>query len=138
MQDISLHILDIIENSITAHASRINVQIVEDVKKDILQIKIDDNGKGMDTVMKHNALDPFWTLKPGKRIGLGLPLLAQASREGGGSIEIDSEPDKGTKILATFRLSHPDRKPMGDIQKTIRLMEITHPEIIFTFEHMKI
>ena len=45
MQDISLHILDIIENSITAHASRINVQIVEDIKKDILQIKIDDNGK---------------------------------------------------------------------------------------------
>ena len=137
MQDISLHILDIIENSITARASRINVKIAEDKKKDMLQIFIDDNGKGMDAEMKHNALDPFWTLKPGKRIGLGLPLLAQASREGGGKLEINSEPDEGTKISATFRLSHPDRKPLGDIKTTIRMMEKTHPEILFIYEYVK-
>ncbi len=65
----------------------------------------------------------------------GLPLLAQAAKESGGTIELDSEPDRGTTVKATFRLSHPDCKPVGDIGQTIRTLVIAHPEIDFVYEY---
>ena len=134
MQDISLHILDIAENSIAAAASRIAITITEDTQHDLLYVEIRDNGRGMDEEMARRALDPFYTSKPGKRVGLGLPLLAQASREGGGRFEIESEPDGGTKLTATFMLNHPDRKPLGDVEGTVQMLQLTHPEITFEYE----
>lgn len=135
MQDISLHILDIVENAITAKATQIDVRITEDQRKDLLTIIIEDNGIGMDEISVHSALDPFWSTKPGKRIGLGLPFLAQAARESGGTLSIESRPKVGTKIVAEFARSHPDRKPLGDIHGTIRLLEKTHPEVSFTLRY---
>jgi len=132
MQDISLHILDIVENAINAHATKIDVRVAEDREKDLLTVTIQDNGIGMDETSACSALDPFWSTKPGKRIGLGLPLLAQAARESGGTVSIESRPEAGTKIVARFTLSHPDRKPLGDIQGTMRLLEKTHPEVFFS------
>lgn len=131
MEDISLHILDIVENAITADASKIEIMVIEDRQNDLLTITIKDNGKGMDEEIISLALDPFFTSKPEKRIGLGLPLFAQAARESGGGLEIESKPDGGTEIIAKFRMSHPDRKPLGDIQGTLDLLRITHPEIDF-------
>jgi len=137
MQDISLHLLDIAENSVNAGATRVDIRIVEDAPGDRLCVEIRDNGKGMDSATMRKALDPFYTSKPGKRIGLGIPLLAQAAREGGGKLVIDSDPEEGTYIVATFMLSHPDRKPMGDVDGTVRMLQITHPEIEFTYEFMR-
>ena len=134
MQDISLHILDIAENSIAAAASTIAIVITEDVKLDLLTVKITDNGRGMDEKTLQRALDPFYTSKPGKRVGLGIPLLAQAAREGGGSFDITSKPDGGTMLTATFMLSHPDRKPLGDVDGTVRMLQLTHPEIQLKYE----
>lgn len=135
MQDISLHILDIVENAITARATKINVRITEDRNKDLLTVTIEDNGIGMDNMSARSALDPFWSTKPGKRIGLGLPFLAQAAREGGGTLNIESSAETGTKIVAKFVLSHPDRKPLGDIHGTIYLLEKSHPEISFSLSY---
>ncbi|HDK16815.1 MAG TPA: ATP-binding protein, partial [Nitrospirae bacterium] len=81
MEDLSLHILDIAENSITAGASRIRIKIIEDIKANLLLIEISDNGKGMDREMFEHACDPFYTTRTTRRVGLGLPLLAQAARE---------------------------------------------------------
>ena len=134
MQDISLHLLDIAENSINAAASRIDIKIVEDLKRDLLTVEIRDNGQGMDEETVRRALDPFYTSKPGKRVGLGIPLLAQAAREGGGSFTIKSEPDGGTSLIARFTLSHPDRKPLGDVDGTVHMLRLTHPEITFEYK----
>jgi len=38
-------------------------------------------------------------------------------------------------LKARFALSHPDTKPLGDIAGTMRILEVTHPEIEFFFEH---
>jgi len=135
MEDLSLHILDIAENSISASASRIEIRIDEDRAGDLLTVEITDNGKGMDESMLKKALDPFFTTRTTRRVGLGLPLLAQAAKESGGTIELDSEPGRGTTVKATFRLSHPDCKPVGDIGQTIRTLVIAHPEIDFVYEH---
>ena len=134
MEDLSLHILDVAENSIAASARKIEIRIDENQAKDLLTIEIEDDGKGMNEQMRQKAFDPFFTTRTTRKVGLGLPLLAQAARESGGTIELDSGPDRGTKVTATFRLSHPDCKPMGDIGLTIRTLVTAHPDIDFVYE----
>ena len=135
MEDLSLHILDIVENSIAAMARRIEIRIDEDMAKDLLTIEIKDDGKGMDEQTLKKALDPFFTTRTTRRVGLGLSLLAQAAKESEGTFDLSSEPGKGTTVNATFRLSHPDCKPMGDIGQTMQVLVMSHPEIVFLYEH---
>ena len=137
MEDISLHILDIVENSIRALATRIKIKIEENMEKDWLTLEIEDNGQGMDEVTKNKALDPFFTTKATRRVGLGLPLLHQAARETGGKLEINSEAGKKTRIKTTFRYSHPDRKPLGNIEETLLVLAAGYPEVDFIYEHKK-
>jgi anti-sigma regulatory factor (Ser/Thr protein kinase) len=135
MEDLSLHILDIAENSIMASAGRIEISIDEDEARDLLTLEISDDGRGMDEEALKKALDPFFTTRTTRRVGLGLALLAQAARESGGKLDISSRPNEGTRVRATFRLSHPDCKPMGDIAETIQTLVLSHREIHFLFEH---
>lgn len=119
MDDLSLHVLDIIENSVSAGATIVEVEIVEQIKQNRLIIEIDDNGRGMNKEILAKVLDPFYTQKTIRRVGLGLSMLAQAAKEAGGSFDIRSTPGKGTHIKATFVHDHIDRKPIGDMAETI-------------------
>jgi K+-sensing histidine kinase KdpD len=137
MEDLSLHILDIVENSIRAHAKKIEIKIIEDKKKDLLTIEIIDDGKGMDKKTLKNVLDPFFTTKNTRRVGLGLSLLAQSAEESGGSIKIESKPGQGTKVKAVFGYSHIDRKPLGDVNKSLKVLIAANPDINFIYEYQK-
>jgi anti-sigma regulatory factor (Ser/Thr protein kinase) len=133
MEELSLHILDIVENSIRAGAQNVDVRVEEDVEKDLLRIVIRDDGAGMDDETRQKVLDPFFTTKERKRVGMGLPLLADAARFAGGSIEVSSEPGRGTQVVASFRHSHIDRQPLGDLARTMEALIIGNPEIEFIF-----
>jgi signal transduction histidine kinase len=135
MEDLSLHILDIAENSIRAGAEKIVIEIHEDIDADELIVRIEDNGEGMDAETLRNAANPFFTTKDGKRFGLGLSLLAQAAEDAGGAFTIDSQKGRGTRIKATFVLSHPDMKPMGDIAETIKTLVVSYPDRRFLFDY---
>lgn len=137
MEDLSLHILDIVENSITAGATKIRIRIIEDIKQNLLLIEISDNGRGMDEEMFKNAYDPFFTTRTTRRVGLGIPLLAQAARESMGDINIKTKKGKGTTITANFQYNHIDRKPLGDIEKTLTVLIAANPEIDFLFQHKR-
>ncbi len=137
MEDLSLHVLDVAENALVAGADRIEVRIFELPKEDVLKLEIEDNGTGMDRESMKRALDPFYTTKPSKRIGLGLPMLAQAAKEASGEMEIQTAPGKGSLIRATFQLTHPDIKPMGDMLQSIVTLACAHPHVQFTFEHQR-
>lgn len=137
MEDLSLHILDIVENSLKASADRVAIHIVEDTAADLLSLEIADNGAGMDEEARKRALDPFYTTRTTRTIGLGLPLLAQAAREAGGSFEVASAPGRGTTVHATFRLSHPDLKPMGDIAATVATILAGRPGLDLRFEYRR-
>ena len=137
MEDLSLHILDIAENSIAASAGKIEIRIEEDQAKELLTIEITDDGKGMNEQTVKKALDPFFTTRTTRRVGLGLSLLAQAAKDTGGDLELNSAPGEGTQVKASFRLSHPDCKPMGDIGLTIKTLITGHPEIDLLYEHKK-
>ena len=137
MEDLSLHILDIVENSVAAAADRIEILIDEDTRNDRLSLEIRDNGRGMDEATRKKALDPFYTTRTTRRVGLGLPLLAQAAREAGGTFELESEPGRGTLVKAVFQLSHPDRKPLGDIAATLQTILSGRPDLDLHFQYIK-
>ena len=137
MKDLSLHLLDIVENSIRAEAKRVEISVEEDEEKDMLTLRIEDDGKGMAAEALRQATDPFFSTKPGRRVGLGLALLAQATREAQGAFEISSAPETGTKIVATFHYSHLDRKPLGDIPATLETLMVGHPGVDFLYEHRR-
>jgi len=98
---------------------------------------IQDNGKGMNRETTKKIIDPFFTTKQGKRMGLGLSLISQAARQTGGNIQIDSEKGKGTKITVLFNYNHPDMKPMGNILETLKTLVIGNPFIQFIYDHKK-
>ena len=138
MQDLSLHILDIVENSINAGAKRIEIIIEENTKKNMFVLRIKDNGKGMDKKTLAKVLDPFYTTKKTKRIGLGLSMLAQATREAEGTFNIKSKKGQGTTIIAKFVYNHIDRKPIGNMAETmIALIASNGLNIDFIYAHSK-
>ncbi len=137
MQDLSLHILDIVENSLAAGARKVEIRIEEDSAADRMKVEITDDGCGMDEEMARKALDPFFTTKTVRRVGLGLPLFAEACRMTGGELSLQSCPGKGTTVRATFQCSHIDRKPLGPMADTLMTLIIGHPEVELAYEHRK-
>lgn len=137
MEDLSLHILDIVENAITAKAKKIDVSIREELNEDRLVIEIIDDGIGMDEEVREKAIDPFFTTRTSRRVGLGLSLMAQAAREAAGMLRIESELGKGTKVAATFQYSHIDRKPLGSMIETMTTLLLGNPELDISYSHQK-
>ncbi len=131
MEDLSLHILDIAENSIDAGASRVEIKVTVIITDDRLVLEISDNGRGMEEGAIRRVKDPFFTTKTVRRFGLGIPLLAQAAEECNGAFLIESHPGRGTVITAAFQNSHIDRKPLGDIGATMAVLIGGHPDIDF-------
>lgn len=128
MRDLSLHLLDIITNSISAGAARISVEICMSPEEDELLIRIDDNGKGMNADFLETVTDPFSTTRTTRKVGLGIPLFKEACELTGGSFQISSEPGVGTSVTARFVLSSIDRLPLGDIGETISGLIGSYPD----------
>lgn len=129
MKDLSLHLMDIAQNSIVAGADNISLilEIIEDPKR--LVCEIIDNGRGMDAEFLKSVTDPFKTSRTTRNVGLGIPLLKLSAEMAGGNLTLKSEPLKGTKIKAEFSVGHIDRIPLGDISGTITMLIMAHPEI---------
>lgn len=135
MEDLSLHILDIIENSVNAQARRIEIRIDEDPEKDLLTLEILDDGTGMDAQMLQKATDPFFTTRKTRPIGLGLSMISESARATGGKLTVESAPGKGTRVIVTFHPSHIDMKPLGDIPQTLLTLIVGHPDIELSYCH---
>ena len=137
MEDLSLHILDIVENSVAANADTIEIRITEDTERDLLSVEVIDNGIGMDDETVRKVLDPFYTSKTVRRFGLGLPLLSEAAKAANGDLSITSKKGEGTKLRADFQYSHIDRRPLGDMAQTIFTLVMGNPETDFVYVHKK-
>lgn len=128
MRELSLHILDIIENSIRAAATVIFVTIEVDAGADLLRISLEDNGPGF-AIPGDLATNPFFTTKSGKKIGLGLSLFGAAAEQAGGKLQISQSTLGGAAVKAAMRLTHVDRMPLGDLASTISGVVATNPQI---------
>lgn len=134
MEDLSLHILDIVENAAAAGATRILIAVNESSGRDLLSLRVTDNGRGMSRQDRRRALDPFYTTMR-KRTGLGLPLLAQTAELSGGTVVLESAPGRGTRVTARFRLGHVDRPPLTQVPETLMTLFFGHPGIDFRYRH---
>jgi anti-sigma regulatory factor (Ser/Thr protein kinase) len=136
MEDLSLHILDIAENAVAAGATRVLIAVNENSGRDLLTLRVTDNGRGMSREERRRALDPFFTTMR-KRTGLGLPLLAQTAESSGGGLRLESAPGQGTRVTARFRLGHVDRPPMTKIPETMMTLFFGHPGTDFRYRHTR-
>lgn len=119
MEELSLHILDLMENSLAAGADCIKLRIIEDPAGNRMVIELIDNGRGMSEKEAEAALDPFFTTRTTRRVGLGLPLFKATAQQCGGTLTLVSEPGQGTRVVAAMELKHIDRPPLGNMGATI-------------------
>ncbi len=136
MNDLSLHIIDIIQNSISAGAKAIKLIVVENLIDDKLIISVEDNGKGIERDKLKQLADPFFTSRTTRKVGLGIPLFKQSAVQSGGDLVIESEVGVGTKVTASFVNSHIDRPPLGDLPNTVVLMISSNPSLFFEFKYI--
>lgn len=137
MDEIAMHVLDIAQNAVEAGARRIEVWIEEDADADVLVVEVRDDGRGMDAGTLARATDPFYTTRTTRRVGMGLSLLKAATEAAEGSLDVASEPGKGTRVRATLRLGHVDRAPLGDIETTILVLLVGNPGVSVRFRHAR-
>ena len=140
MKELSLNVLDITQNSITAGAKLIEISLIED-SNGILTLKISDDGCGMSQETVRRVIDPFYTTRTTRKVGMGIPLLKLAAEQTGGQVSIESKhvslhpEEHGTTTTALFYKNHLDFTPLGDIVSTITTLVQGHPDVDFIFEH---
>lgn len=138
MKELSLNILDIAENSVKAEATL--TQILIDESETQLVLSIIDDGCGMSEQTVQSVIDPFFTTRTTRSVGLGIPLLKLACEQTGGSLAISSKligdgDDHGTRVVATFNKQHLDYTPLGDVTSTMLTLIQGHPDNDFLFIH---
>lgn len=135
MKDLSMHVMDIIQNSISADAKRIELDIVENKQQNLFMIRISDDGKGMSDEVLSKVTDPFYTSRTTRKVGLGLSLLKQNAERAGGGLCINSLEDRGTVVYSFFEYDHIDRLITGDVAGTMSMMASANPNIDFVYRH---
>lgn len=135
MNDLSMHILDIVQNSISAGATLVTLTVDESPAEDLLTIAVGDNGRGMTPEQVSRLADPFFTSRTTRRVGMGIPLLMDSARQSGGDVRIESEPGKGTEVTAVFGYSNIDRPPLGDVANALMLLVSSNPDLDFLFTY---
>lgn len=133
MLELSLHILDVVENSLRAGAGRVSIGLEASRAANRLDLVVEDNGRGMPPDLAARAADPFFTSRRTRKVGLGLALLRQAAEACEGLFELRSQPGRGTVVRASFGLTHLDRPPVGDMAATLLGLIVGRPEADFSY-----
>ena len=132
MQELSLNILDIAQNSIVANATLIEIGVEVD-ENDFLAITVRDNGKGMDQETVENVINPFFTSRTTRKVGLGIPFFKQAAEDTGGSFHIESQVGIGTTIKAVFDTNNIDYTPLGEVWDTVAILIQMNENLDFVY-----
>ena len=133
MTELSLNILDIAENSVKAGASLTEITVEVDTAQNLLEIIIRDNGCGMSEEQVKQVVDPFYTTRTTRKVGLGVPFFKESAEATGGSFSIESKIGIGTTVKASYKLDNIDRMPMGDLTATIHTLITMHEDLDFLF-----
>lgn len=135
MRELSLNVLDIVQNSISAGAPLIETEILENRREHTLTIRITDNGKGMSEEQVKSVIDPFFTTRTTRKVGMGIPLFKMAAEQTGGSFSIASVLGEGTVVTANFCTDSVDFTPLGDIASTIIVLITMNTDRDFVYRH---
>ena len=135
MRELSLNILDIAQNSISAGAPLITIEVSENTIDHTLIIGIYDNGKGMSEEQVKSVIDPFFTTRTTRKVGMGIPLFKMAAEQTGGRLEIKSELGVGTEVRAYFKTDSVDFTPLGDVASTVQMLITMNTDRDFVYRH---
>ncbi len=135
MKELSLHILDITQNSIRGKASHITIHIQEQLNKNLFEFTIQDNGSGIPNEIFKTIKNPFTTSRVTRKVGLGIPLLDRTCENCGGSLTLETLEGKGTRVRAVMVYDHIDRPPLGDIAATIAMLITSYGDIRIDYIH---
>jgi len=141
MQDMAMHLLDIVQNSISADASAVSITITESKVNDLFTMEISDNGIGMDAALLKKVRSPYGTTRTTRKIGLGIPLLEGMATQCNGTFHLTSKVGEGTIIGVSVPYSHWDRPPLGNIAETVVTLLQGSPDVSlslnYSFEDQK-
>ena len=135
LRDISLHIMDLSQNSIRAEAKMVRISLV--AEDGFLNVSIEDNGLGMDKDYLKKVEDPFTTERTTRKVGMGIPFFKQACLTAEGDFSLQSELNQGTTIKGSFMIKSIDRIPLGDIGETIKYLIINDENIRYILDVKK-
>ena len=127
MKDLSLHILDLAQNSVKAEATLVTIRLELD-EKGWLTFTLSDDGKGMSPELLAQVTNPFTTTRTTRKVGLGIPMMQETAQRTGGDLTITSEVGKGTTLIATLDTNNLDCLPLGDVPGTLLSLFIGCPE----------
>lgn len=137
MKELSLHVLDILQNAREAGATLVHLTVEENLDEDRFSLEVRDNGRGMGEETVKRLKDPFFTTRRTRHVGLGLPLLAAAAERCNGSLAVESAPGQGTCVSAVFQWSHLDRAPLGDMAGTLMSFLLGEPFCDLVYVHRR-
>ncbi|MEG1547211.1 MAG: ATP-binding protein [Clostridia bacterium] len=135
MKEISLHILDIVQNSISAGAKLIDTEVTVQHATDELTVSITDDGCGMDEQTVEKVISPFTTSRTTRKVGLGIPFFKAGAEATGGNFFLTSKIGFGTRISATYVISNIDRPPLGDMAETMLTLAVCNQGIDFVYRY---
>jgi hypothetical protein len=135
LRELSLHIMDIMENGISAGGTLIALTVAESGRENRLRITVKDNGRGIPSHLIEEVSRPFYTTRTTRRVGLGLSLFREAARRCAGEMEIRSEAGRGTEVSASFQLDHLDLAPLGDMAGSLTTLIMGNPDVEFVYTH---
>ncbi len=135
VRELALHLLDIAENGINAGANLIEIKVGESFGDNLLRISVKDNGRGIPPELIEKVLDPFYTTRTTRRVGLGLSLIKEAARRCDGDFQLESKEGHGTEVKVSFRRDHIDLAPLGDVAGSMISLILGNPGIDFIYDH---
>lgn len=133
MRDLSLHLLDLAQNSITAGASLVTIRLTLE-ESGMLTLELIDDGKGMSEELLSRVTSPFATTRTTRKVGLGIPMMKENAEKAGGSFSLESEVGRGTRLVASMDTKNIDCLPLGDLSGTLLSLMLTnplHPDFLF-------
>ncbi|MGW8320915.1 MAG: ATP-binding protein [Thermodesulfobacteriota bacterium] len=137
MRELSLHILDVLQNAREAGSKLVWLTIDEDLAEDRLTIEVTDDGRGMAEEDMKKLTDPFFTTRTTRHVGLGLPLLAAAAERCNGDFKVEKAPGQGLRVKASFQHGHIDRAPLGDMGRTLLSFLMGEPFCDLVYVHRR-
>ena len=135
MKELSLHILDLVQNSLRAQAKCVGIWVKDSASQDRLEIGIEDDGRGMDADLLASVTEPFVTTRTTREMGMGIPLFQMAAQLACGAFDIDSTPGQGTTLRGVFVRSHIDTPPLGDMVETLVTLVQGAPDVDFSYRY---
>ncbi|MBN2346325.1 MAG: sensor histidine kinase [Candidatus Aminicenantes bacterium] len=135
VEDLAFHLMDLVQNAVSAGAATIDLRISESARGDLLTLEVVDDGSGMDRQTLLQAQDPFFTSKSFKKVGLGIPLLKATAQACRGDFHMASRPGRGTRVRARLQMSHIDCPPLGDLEGTLLSLLVSLERVNLRFRY---